>query len=293
MEDAKYAYIQNGSVWVANNDWQSIRISQSDTICSFPRFNREGNKLVWTIDDSKQEFVCYLDDTGNLQWLSGETTKSFASFSPNGKWLTYQSDDKLVIYNFESGQEFVIISSGIDLVSPAYWVTSGLNGRIYFANGTLGQTNLYWVSPRKRTVSLGSTELIVSDCEQPFWVGGVIGGIMVVANERSFGNINSQKISIVTNVFSSHFEVEIEYGSELPSLSVDGQGIKLALSEYFGFEAAAVELSGGYGAVYLTNRDGIYLLDSGKFISESDVAFNDVFMLLVERGSDLDINPAW
>ncbi|MEA1909842.1 MAG: hypothetical protein U9M89_02380 [Patescibacteria group bacterium] len=292
LNDARYAYILDDAVWVATDDWQSQKISDSDVSCSFPRFDRSGERLTWTAETEDQSFVCMLGNS--LTWLSGDTDKSMASFSPNGEWLVYQSDDKLVIYNLESQEEFVVIASGVDLTAPPCWVTNNfLSGRIYFANQNSGVSNLYWISPRTRDGSIADAEMIIRDCGKPLWVGGNISGIVAIANERSSGVVQKQEVSVIADVIGVPITVKLDYGETSETMFADLSGISLEVSRYYGFESAAIELSGQSAVAYLVNSDGIYILDGGMLISESNPpSFDEVFYLLIEGGCNLDINPA-
>lgn len=289
---AKFAYIKNGQICLANKSWEDYQTFSIPGVSSYPRFDSTGSRLVWTqVKDGFSNI--YLLEGTSAKPITGDKISKFADFSPNGKWLTYQNGSQLIIHKLGDNKDREAILEGVDLVAPPLWITtSRFFGRIYFASrDDNGQINLYWVSPRKRNDYLADANLEIENCGVPFWVRGSLGGVLGIQNSTDAEGNSIQTIWIISNVLSSKFSVEIRYG-ENQSMSGDWGGFKLELDRYFGFTSAVVDTESQQ--IYLVSEaeenPGIYLLDIGSFVVEAEPEFEAIFHLVVENASQLDIS---
>jgi len=288
----KFVYIQDGKIRLANKNWENFQTISVPGTSSYPRFDNTGSRLVWTQIINGFSDI-YLLDGISAKSITCDGVSKFADFSPNGKWLTYQSSSQLVIYHLGDKKQEVVLD-GVDLISSPLWITTHLQGRIYFASRDAnGQANLYWISPRQRNSQLTNAKSVINNCGVPFWVQGSLGGVLGIQDSTDVDGISIQTIWIISNALSSRFSVEMRYG-ENQSISGSGDGIQMELSEYFGFTSAVLDIEAQQ--LYLvseTKRDpGIYILDIGSFVLEAEPEFEAIFHLVVESASELDINPA-
>jgi len=270
----KFAYIQNSvELCVTDEDWQRELVVPISGNHSYPQFGPvNDNSLVWTIERLNATDI-YIWQNQGIRQISYDNQSRYASFSPNGEWLAYQSRNALIVHNLENDQRSVVINN-IQLAMPPIWVSHGLQGRIYF----IANDSLYWISPRLRDKSLANAVCVMTECHQTFLAKGLLNGVVAVHNEvDGAGQIISQKIVVVSGLFSSDISVELQRVESGYSISGTADDIIVELDWDFRFDSIMFDQE--YGHLYLADDDSdLYILDINSVLQVSDdTSWDDIF----------------
>ncbi|OGB74298.1 hypothetical protein A2V68_00875 [candidate division Kazan bacterium RBG_13_50_9] len=296
-EWAKFAYIQDGQLWLTDEDWQRNWQLPLRGVHSHPRAAASERALTWTWERGGLSDVCIWRE-GVVEPVSFDGKSRCASFSPNGRWLAYQSRESLVLHRLGTDQREVVLG-GISLTAPPIWTTEGLAGRLYFVHhdSASGQDNLFWISPRVRDKPVSRANLVLADCGQPFQVKLVAGGVVAVkANRDSAGAIVQQSIVVVSGLARSHLSVDIKLADEMIISTDDAANYQISWDRPFGFEQAVFDPE--YWHLYLVDASGtqpnIYLFDVQGFLMANEGAnWRDIIYLVKSNASQLEvITPA-
>ena len=309
LANARFVYVLNNQLVLANESWQTLQIVSAEGVSSFPQFSSDGSKLVWTQTAASGEGIYFLQNDTNIATII--VSGSYASFSPDDDQLVWQQGQQLMTRDLSSNED-VCVLNGINLACPPIWITSGLIRRIYFVNrDSNGSDNLYWVSPAERGTELTTAALVQENCSRIFPTRGELRGVVAVKSQtNASGQIDSEKIWLVCAPWHAQMSLEIAATDGSTGFSYDGPNWMLQLNEGFGFSSAAVDWEQGLYLEGIANgQTGIHYLDvwnltlqasplSGflsKFFSESsqpEVDLSTMFMLVVPDGSQLDIKTA-
>lgn len=293
LDWAKFAYVQDGNLYTTDEDWRRQFRMPIAGVHSWPQFGSADGFLTWAIEYEGLSNV-YVWKGQWAELVSFDGKSRYASFSPNGQWLAYQSKANLVVHELQSNQRYRV-AQDVDLVAPPVWTVEGLMGKLYFASrNPTGQINLYSVSPRSRDKQLTEVNLVMADSGQPFLVQGPLSGIIAISSQfDGSGQIVSQRVVVVSGLAAAHLSVEIRFSDEQTAAYNEyGREFLIELDYPFGFSSAAFDVE--YGHLYLVDTEGsqpgVYLFDINGFLNADDeTQLDDIFYLVMEGARQLDI----
>lgn len=295
---AKFTYIRepDQQLCIADKNWQREFVMPMVGSSMYPQFHPQKPKLVWSIDRHGFSNV-FLWQGNSVQVIDMEHVNQnrLASFSPNGKWLAYQSGDELVALNFQSGKRRSLVK-GINLASPPVWTAEWLTGKIYLANRSSdGKVDLYQVSPRwRRARDITEVPPIATNCGNPHLVRGWLGGVITTQSEwDNSGNLIAQRIILVSGILKGHYSVEIRVNATGNStISSDGRQTILEINQ--GIRVETVALDGNANCLYfvdtLAGSPDIYKLELSLLTSDEEISFEALLSKQLEGAGQLDIN---
>jgi pimeloyl-ACP methyl ester carboxylesterase len=285
LAEARFAYVLNGQLILADAAWQSLTTISTEGVSSFPRFSSDGSNLVWTQTVTNESGIYLLKDTDAV--ATAIASGYYADFSPNGDWLVYQSSDELRIMSLSADQPEQCVIKGVDLICPPLWVTQGLVGKIYFvsrsANGT---TDLYVVSPRVRDRELSPVDIVVANCTSIFLARGMINGIVAGS-----GTVLTPRFDLVSNSLLTNFSCEFQNDAEAPLFSWDKLDFMINTPDPVPVRAVTLDQADNF-ALYVETDLGIQLFSVTVDIGWKGVYCEDPRWDEVCPGAhQLDINP--
>jgi pimeloyl-ACP methyl ester carboxylesterase len=292
LQWTKFVYVNvNGKLELTDENWERSLVMPIAGTHEYPQFDATGQDLAFGVEDDQTRNVYILSGTVAKQ-LTFDGKSQFPAWSPNDRWLTYQSGDELLIHQLDADERYRV-ASGVDLIAPPVWTVDCLRGRIYWVNTN---AELRWVSPRERNAN--ATNLVQTGCGRPFFVRGPISGTIVISDESGGGNeeLTAQRITVITGMLAKHLSVEIRFKPGEWKMDQDGFNFTLSLSQPFHFEEAVYDP--GYNHLYLVGESGsvsgIYLFDIQECIdcTESGPPLEKFFYLVREGASQLTIRPS-
>lgn len=296
---ARFAYVKSADkkIHLIDANWQRDYVVPVDGDCSYPEFSPKKLGMTFTVNWQGHSNV-YLFDEKQLCAIAPDHQSRCSSFSPNGKWLTYQSGNELVIYNLKSLKRHSLVS-GINLASPPIWVAEWLTGKVYFAHCNQdGKIDIYCVSPRwRRTRDITELQPIIVNTGVPHIVRGYLGGIISTQSQwDSSGNLICQRIHLISGMLKNHYSLEIRATSENSSITVDGSVFnkQILIETNQGLRFESVLFDRDYLQLYLVDKEGelpsIYRFDYALINGGDNATFETVLSEIVQGASQMDIN---
>lgn len=297
LKQTRFAYVLDNRIHLTDANWQRDYVVPLIGECSSPEFNSKklGMTFTWSRNGNSDIF---LFDEEKFCAITKDGKNRSASFSPNGKWLTYQSGDKLMTYNFKSLKSYALVK-GINLASPPIWAAEWLRGKVYFAHRNVdGKIDIYCVSPRwRRTRDISELTPIIIDAGVPHIIRGYLGGIISTQSEwGSNGNLISQRIYFISGMLKRYYSLKILSNSKdngiTPGENWFDQNILIETSQGTRFESVLFDRD--YLQLYFVDKEedglsSIYQLDY-TLITGGETPFEMALKEKVPGGSQLDIN---
>jgi pimeloyl-ACP methyl ester carboxylesterase len=301
LKRVKFAYVSSidQKIYLTDGDWQQRIPIIVDGICSYPEFNPKNLGLTFTVDWQGGSNV-FLYDARQCTAIRPNGQSRCSSFSPDGKWLVYQSGDELVIYNLKSQKRHSLVR-GVNLASPSIWVAEWLKGKIYFANqNSDGKINLYCASPRwRRTRGLDETTLVATNIGRPHLLRGLGGGMIAIqSNIGADGSLVSQQISLVSGLLEVSellekyaYSLMIRFDGEKIQIDRDHQKLLMSIDQAMRIESVVFDRA--YYHLYMVDTvdvrlPSIYMFNLNMWLGGSPP--EDCWQVVVEGGYQLDIN---
>lgn len=298
LSGAEFAYIRSADqqLYIADKNWQREFVMPMVGINMYPQFHPQKPELVWSIDWHGFSNVFMWQKNGvHVIDMEHVNQNRLASFSPNGKWLAYQSGDELVALNFKSGKRRSLVK-GINLASPPVWTAEWLTGKIYFANQSSdGRVDLYQVSPRWRKArDITEVPPIATNCGSPHLVRGWLGGVITTQSEwDNSGNLIVQRIILVSGILKGHYSMEIRVNATgNNTISSDGRQTILEINQGIRVETVALDRNANclYFVDTLAGSPDIYKLELSLLTSDEEISFEALLSKQLEGAGQLDIN---
>ena len=299
LQWARFAYVksEDKQIYLTDANWQQTHILPVNGECSYPEFNPKKLGMTFTVNWQNHSNI-YLFDEKQLCAIVPDNQSRCSSFSPNGRWIAYQSGDELMIYNLKSRKRHSLVK-GINLASPPIWVAEWLTGKVYFAHRNQGgRVDIYCVSPRwRRTRNIDELQPIVVDAGVPHIVRGYLGGIVATQSEwDSSGNLVCQRINFISGILKGHYSLEIRATNENSSITLDGnmlnKQILIETNRGLRFESALLDRD--YLQLYLVDKEGdspsIYRFDYALINAGEGATFETVLSEIVPGALQVDIN---
>jgi len=293
----KFAYINeiDQRMWVADEDWaRTFRMPISGEH-SWPRFSPDNQSLVFGLADGGRAnlYRWHGDWAGPISF---DGVSRLADFSPNGQWLAYQADNRLVIHSLTNQRRYPVVS-GAELVIPPIWTVENLAGQIYFTHRVSDEAfDIYHVSPRQRDVALSEVECVQTNCRYLFVVRGGPAGIVALSAPQALSDGGREQwITVISGLASTHLSLRVSTSVD-NSDGISGQGwADLLLELNHDFDITEIAFDSQYGHLYLNDgggaNPGLYLLDVNLWLLGQPDTWEDVFYRLERAGniSQLDI----
>ncbi|MFH0912272.1 MAG: hypothetical protein V1807_01280 [Patescibacteria group bacterium] len=287
LSECRFAYVHQGNLALANNQWSTVKEFDLGQQCEYPRFSPNGDSIVF----SSQQTVYRISE--GLQ-ATPVTAGRYADWSPNGEWMTYESGAGLCTWRFAKQKQYCIVKD-VKLICPPLWVTKGLLGRIYFvAQASDGTTNLYVVSPRARNKDLSRVKKVLANCQGLFLARGLVSGVVAISGQK-----DKYRMSIVSNWLESNisFEITPADATSGESFTWDNFNFCWSTSRNLSLQSAVLDQADEY-ALYLElpneidHNPGIYLFSLTSKIDNFSLNFDYEVSEVVSNACNLDLNPA-
>lgn len=277
----KFAYTQNGHLYLTDEDWAREVLVVNYDSNYYPRFY--GENLTWTTEIDSQLYVYLWQHNGVVQ--VGSAGSAYANFSHDGEELVYQSSHDLVAYNLGDSEVRTIVQ-GVNLIGPAVCQAGSFlsDDKLYFVSEANEVDNLYSIDFNSAEAYFSDAEVEARNCSLPFVAASPINGLVVIS-----GGGSSQTLTIVSGgVFASHIQLTISAGSN-NDYSIGGttNDIHFYTPEELSISQAVFDPE--YGHLYLVVDNDLWLLDINRIILQQYESADEIFYEVKQGVTSLDI----
>src|SRR3989344_5525208 len=132
---ARFAYINpDGQLTLADENWERSYTLSIAGVHGHPQFDDTGESLAFDVDDDGVSNIYVWSGVAAHQ-ISFDGQSRCPAWSPNDRWLTYQSASNLLVHRL-ANDDRAVVATDITLIAPPVWTVDQLLGRLYIVDSS-------------------------------------------------------------------------------------------------------------------------------------------------------------